>query len=235
MKKMVMVGVVGAMLAGAAQANEGKVEFGFFDTPQSQAKKFEEAFRQNDRITGVNIDGRSFSLGGEWVVLNSWSLVQAYQTGDKVGSEGILVLGKVNDKKLYDTLFIRVALQPPVVGEYKSGINSTCMPKDSPWYSEVSRAEDKYQSCLKIAKETYSDKGADAGRVETAVKGYAASYGVSIQPNGEKMYSVTTYESKNATAIYTNRYIVRDGADPEELKRFAQDLRRSIRRSYFKE
>lgn len=235
MKKMVMVGVVGVMLAGGAQASEGKVEFGFFDTPQTQAKKFEDAFRQNDRITGINIDGRSFSLGGEWVVLNSWSMIEEYKSGGKYGSDGVLVLGKIDGKKLYDTLYFKIALQPPVTGEFRTAISTVCAPKEVPFFSDVSRAEDKNQSCMKIVKESFADKGSDAGRVETAVKGYAAAYGLSIQPNGEKMYDVSVFESKNATAVYANRYVVRDSADPEELKRFAQDLRRSIRRSYFKE
>lgn len=235
MKKMVLVASFMALVSGLVQADEGKVEFGFFDTVVSQAKKFEDAFRQNDRITGVNIDGRSFALGGEWTVLNSWSSVQDYKSGDKNGSYGVLVLGRINNKKLEDTLYLSIRLQPPVIGEFKTDISTVCSSKNNPVFVEVSRAEDKYQSCMKIIMDSYVDKGSDADRVERAVKGYAAAYGLTIQPNGAKMYSVDMYESKNATSIYVDRYVASDGSDLEELKRFAQDLRHSIRRSFFGE
>ncbi len=235
MKKMVLMASFMALVSGLVQAGEGRVEFDFFDTAVSQAKKFEDAFRQNDRITGVNIDGRSFSLGGEWTVLNSWSSMQDYKTGDKKATLGTLVLGKISEKKLEDTLMLTIRLQPPVARDFMTNISTVCNGNEKTVFSEVSRAEDKYQSCMQIRMDSYVDKGSDAGRVERTVKGYAAAYGLSIQPNGANMYSVGAYESKNATAVYASRYVVRDGSDLEELKRFVQDLRRSIRRSFFRE
>lgn len=235
MRKIILIGSSIAVLAGSAHANEQKVEFAFFDTPVTQAKKFEDAFRQNDRITGINIDGRSFSLGSEWTVLNSW-----YSTGEIKGSgkmltNGLLVLGKIKDKKLEDTMYLNVRLQPPVSNEWKGSTDRACIADNNPVYSDVARAEDKYQSCTEITLESYTDKGEDAGRIERSVKGYAASHGLSIQTNGTKMYSVNLAETKNSAHVFVNRYLPKDGTELEEMKRFAQDMRRSIRRSFFRE
>lgn len=235
MKKKVLVASFMALVSGLVQANEGKVEFGFFDTAVSQAKKFEDAFRQNNRITGVNIDGRSFSLGGEWVVINSWSSTGEIQGPGKMITNGTLVLGKVKDKKLEDTMYVNVRLQPPVRGEWKGSTDRSCIADNNPVFSDVARAEDKYQSCAEITLESYVDKGEDAKRVERTVKGYAAAYGLSIQSNGTKMYTVDMAETKHSAHVYINRYLPKDGADLDELKRFAQDLRSSIRRSFFRE
>lgn len=235
MKKLMLAGVLLALLGSMTQANEVKVEFGFFDSPATQAKKFEDAFRQNDRISGINIDGRSLSLGSEWIVLNAWSSLEPYRTSDKMGSTGVLVLGKIDNKKLYDNLYLRIGLQAPQAREFRTALSTVCAPKKEPFFSEFSRAEDKFQSCMNMEKWSYEDKGSNAGRLEVTIKGYAAAHGLSIQPTGEKMLTANIYESRRATAIYASRDTVLTSTDPEELKRFAQDLRRSIQRNFYKD
>lgn len=218
-----------------AAAQVPYVKFDFFDSPATQGKKFEEAFKQNDRITGINIDGRSFMLHGEWTVMNSWFVLSEIGGTGRPISTGYLVLGRVKDKTLYDIMRVDVSLQPNQRNEYKKTLSASCLTESNVLHQEVVRAEDKYQSCARIRSFKYEDLAKDPGRMELAIINYSKVNGLAMPKVGDPYYSTLMVDTKNAAGVYVVRWSAKADVPLDDLIAFTKSLRSSIRSSFFKE
>lgn len=231
LRKYVLIAPI--LLASAyAAAQVPQIQYDLFDSPADHGKKFEQAFRQNDRITGLYVDGRAFTLLDEWTVLNTWfTLSELGGTGRPI-STGSVVLARIKDKTLYDVMLINLSLQPSKRTEYKSKLSTACMDATNVLHSEVVRAEDKYQSCARIRRFTQTEDIKNPDRMDLTVMNYAKANGVALPKLGEQYYTMVMAETKNAAHVYVTRYVLQREVTLEDQIAFTKSLRASIRSTF---
>lgn len=216
---------------GSAQANEVKIDFGFFDTYLAQGKKFEEAFKRGDQVSRINIDGKVIDLGQNWTVAGSWFDINEIRvTGGGSNfpySEGKLALVRIENGKVVDTLSAGFSLNSKEQNSWKNSLNSACKGATNVLAQQVDSSLDKRQSCQRVLSTTASSDNNESrwGQAYSNVNG-------ATPIAGQKIYSTQIMESRGAASIQMQRRTVVSSTDVATLDAWANSTRKSIKSAY---
>lgn len=224
-----------ALMPAVATAQVSAVHFSVFDSPAEQGEKFEKSFRQNDLITGVNINGREIMLQGEWSVLNTWFVQGEIQGSGRGYSTGILVLGRIKNKMLYDFMRLDLSLQPSKKSESKSKLPTSCLEASNVLHADIVRVDEKYMSCSRVRSFTLTEPIKNPDRTEQSVIDYAKANNIELPALGEQYYTTLQAETKNAAGVYLFRRILKRETMLDDQIAFTRALRASIRASFLQD
>jgi hypothetical protein len=212
--------------ASAAYAKDLKIEFSILDSPLTQGKKFEQAFKRGEQIARIDLDGKILDLFGEWMVVKSGyrpqeiNVVGSGPNKDYVMGEALLVrAGKLQPK---EGLFLSVYLGPPRASVRQAKTAEICLASPDALVQTIDKVEDKRESCQRVIYHT-----AQSGVQQPAS---AAS---STQPaTKEKLMVTQLLEIRGADTVFMQRISTVDGQSVDAMSQWAAKVRASIRSAY---
>jgi hypothetical protein len=207
-----------------AQANDAKIEFGFFDGYLAQAKKFEQGFKRGEQISRIDLNGRVIDLFGEWTVMKSDyepHEIRMFGSGPNIGyALGKAVLVRNAGQKDEEALVFVAYLGPDRGRVRQIEISEVCKASPGVLIQAIDKAGDRRESCHKVM---YGEFGPEQD-------GAAGSSAAKAAP--EKFMSTELIETLNAGVVYMQRISSVDGPKPESMSQWAAAVRTSIRSAY---